>query len=417
VDLAGPKIRTGELIRGPKVRKFRPTKNNRGEVNQPFLFWLGVENSKNDKRPFLPISEEYLTELSIGNQLFFLDARGKNRRITIVDKQEKERLASISETCYFETGMKLYFDENREEKFIIVGELPNLETSIILNTGDYLSINRKAIVGEPTKFGEDGKKIANAHISCTIPEVFDEVKIEEPIHFDDGKISGVIKEVQNDRILVEITHTFKKEGRLLTDKGINLPHSKLSISGLNKKDKSDLKFIIQHADAINMSFVNSKEDVQELLLELNHLKANPDLGVILKIETQNGFNNLTEIILEAMQLKTIGVMIARGDLAIETGWENIGRVQQEILFLCEAAHIPDIFATQVLESLAKKGIPSRAEITDAIKAQQADCVMLNKGAFILKSIKFLDKILKDIEPYRDKSARLAPALKLATPKE
>ncbi len=111
-----------------------------------------------------------------------------------------------------------------------------------------------------------------------------------------------------------------------------------------------------------------------------------------------------------MQFFPVGVMIARGDLAVECGWKNIGRVQKEILSLCLAAHVTDIWATQVLENLAKQGVPSRAEITDVVEAQRADCVMLNKGPFILDSIKLLDSILKNLEPYREKNVSFSPTL-------
>ena len=107
----------------------------------------------------------------------------------------------------------------------------------------------------------------------------------------------------------------------------------------------------------------------------------------------------------------MGVMIARGDLAIETGWENIARVQSEILSLCYAAHIPNIWATQVLENLAKKGIPSRAEITDAATSLRSECVMLNKGPHITNAIRFLDHILRTLEEYQDKNAPMLPKMK------
>jgi pyruvate kinase len=85
-------------------------------------------------------------------------------------------------------------------------------------------------------------------------------------------------------------------------------------------------------------------------------------------------------------------------------------VQEEILRICEAAHVPDIWATQVLESMAKKGIPSRAEITDAALAQRADCVMLNKGSQINKAIKMLDKILKNMQELNKKRTSVLPKL-------
>ncbi len=98
------------------------------------------------------------------------------------------------------------------------------------------------------------------------------------------------------------------------------------------------------------------------------------LGLIIKIETRKGFKNLPRILLGAMRSYPVAVMIARGDLAVEAGWERLAELQEEILWLCEAARVPVIWATQVLEHTAKKGQPSRAEISDAALSQRADCV-------------------------------------------
>jgi pyruvate kinase len=159
---------------------------------------------------------------------------------------------------------------------------------------------------------------------------------------------------------------------------------------------------------VNLSFINSPQDVEEVLEELARL--NPNLAIVLKIETRRGFKNLPEILLTAMKTHPVGVMIARGDLAIECGWKHMARIQHEILMMCEAAHIPDIWATQVLENLARKGLPSRAEITDAATSQQAECVMLNKGDHILEAIRMLDTIIRETEDYQDKKAPLLPEL-------
>src|SRR5690606_16589811 len=130
------------------------------------------------------------------------------------------------------------------------------------------------------------------------------------------------------------------------------------------KDKEDLAFVAAYADIVNLSFVNNAEMVEALHAEMDRLNA-PDLAVMLKVETKEGFRNLPNLLLTAMRRYPTGIMIARGDLAVECGWERLAEVQEEILWLCEAAHIPVVWATQVLESLAKKGRPSRAEITDA----------------------------------------------------
>ena len=99
-------------------------------------------------------------------------------------------------------------------------------------------------------------------------------------------------------------------------------------------------------------------------------------------------------------------MIARGDLAVECGYERLAELQGEILCLSEAAHIPVIWATQVLESLAKTGRPSRAEISDAAMGERAQCVMLNKGSHILEAIEMLDDILKRMQGHQSKKRPL-----------
>ena len=99
-------------------------------------------------------------------------------------------------------------------------------------------------------------------------------------------------------------------------------------------------------------------------------------------------------------------MIARGDLAVEVGFERLSEVPRQILNLCEAGHIPTIWATQVLESLAKTGQPSRAEITDAAAGQRADCVMLNKGPHIQDAIRALDDIVNRMSEVQVKSRTL-----------
>jgi hypothetical protein len=132
------------------------------------------------------------------------------------------------------------------------------------------------------------------------------------------------------------------------------------------------------ADLVGLSFCQSAQDVQALQAHLGQLQAQ-HLGIVLKIETQRAFEHLPEMLLAAMSGPVAGVMIARGDLAVECGYERMAEVQEEILWACEAAHMPVIWATQVLETLAKTGLPSRAEITDAAMGERAECVMLNKG--------------------------------------
>ena len=413
MDLGGPKIRTGELKPGPKVRKYRPQKDVRGRIVQPIEVWIGPAPHVSLELAHVPVSSAALKTLKAGSRLYFRDARRKKRELLITEVQPDGCIAELYRSTFLETGMLLYTDKNKRSRPFVIGEMPALEAPLLLKRGDMLRIHRSQTPGEPAEYNEKGELVRLAHVSCTSEEVFGQVQRGEPILFDDGMIKGVIRKVSADEMWVEVLHTKEGGARLAADKGINLPDSKLSIRGLTNKDIKDLRFVAAFADVVNVSFVNSVQDVRQLIEELDKLKATDKLGIILKIETKSGFNNLLEILLESMRLHPVGVMIARGDLAIEVGWENIGRVQEEILSLCQSAHIPDIWATQVLENMAKRGIPSRAEITDAAMAQRAECVMLNKGAYILNAIGLLDTILKDLEPYQEKNAPMLPAMELA----
>jgi pyruvate kinase len=421
MDLGGPKIRTGSMAPGPEVTKFVPNRDPRGQVIHPAEIWLSPEPFPELESQHLPVAIKDLIGIKNGDVIYFNDTRSKKRKMTITTTHLQGCWAKCFDTAYFETGVPLYRDSGHEILLTQVGNIPPTEQTIILHIGDTIYIHRSPEPGQPALYDEEGNLLTEAHISCTAPEVFTQVAINEPVLFDDGKIKGVIRELSPEGMRIEIVYAKEGGGKLRADKGMNFPESALGIQGLTEKDREDLAFVVQHADVINMSFVNTAQDVSDLISEVRRLvsknKKEVYPGVILKIETQAGYNNLIEILLEGMKVYPIGVMIARGDLAVEVGWENIGRVQEEILSLCQASHVTDIWATQVLENLAKKGIPSRAEITDAAMAQRADCVMLNKGPYIHKAIQLLDAILKDMDPYRDKNAPLHPSLTKAKPKK
>jgi pyruvate kinase len=161
---------------------------------------------------------------------------------------------------------------------------------------------------------------------------------------------------------------------------------------------------------VGLSFVQKPADIALLRKYLHHL-CRDDMGIVLKIETLQGFENLPELMLSAMASNVSGVMIARGDLAVECGYERLAEVQEEILWCAEAAHMPVIWATQVLEFMAKTGLPSRAEISDAGLGVRAECVMLNKGPYITQAIRTLDDILQRMGGHQAKKRPLLRALK------
>ncbi|HTY29631.1 MAG TPA: pyruvate kinase, partial [Mycobacterium sp.] len=229
-------------------------------------------------------------------------------------------------------------------------------------------------------------------IGCTLPEVFDTAEAGERIFFDDGKIGGEVVAVHPDSLEVRIDHPPHGTVKLHAGRGINVPDTDLVISALTDKDVADLATVVELADIVQLSFVRDPADVIRLYDELSRL-GDCDLGVVLKIETREGFERLPQLLLTAMRRRRVGVMIARGDLAVECGYERMAEVQEETLWLCEAAHVPVIWATQVLEQLAKTGRPSRPEISDAALAERAECVMLNKGPYITDAVVTLDDIL------------------------
>jgi pyruvate kinase len=232
------------------------------------------------------------------------------------------------------------------------------------------------------------------------------------VWFDDGKIGGEIRRVTPDQIEVAITHARPLGSHLGSGKGVNLPDTDLRVSPLTAKDQLDLSFVARHADLVGYSFVHHPDDVHQLRRCLADLQAQ-QLGLILKIETQQAFQRLPKLLLAAMQGGPFGVMIARGDLAVECGYERLAEVQEEILWICEAAHTPVIWATQVLETLAKTGIPSRAEVTDAAMSERAECVMLNKGPYIGEAVRTLDDILRRMQAHQTKKRAMLRPLHVA----
>ncbi len=413
MDLGGPKLRTGPIAEGPKVIHISPLRNAFGRVVTPARVWIAPQDippPDDTADAVLPIDEILMRKIKRKSTIYFDDSRGKKCKITIFRKEGPGKWGLCKDSAYIESGTKMEVRRHKKsgKEEIYVGELLPLEQFLVLKRNDTLILTKSPDQGQNAAYGPGGALIKPACVSCTLPEVFVHVKVGEPIFFDDGKIEGVIQEVHEEYLSIRITHAKELGTKLRADKGINLPESDLSFGGLTAKDRDDMNFIIKYADAVNFSFVNNADDVQELQQLIEELQGS--IGIILKIETQKAFKNLPRILLRAMQTYPVGVMIARGDLAIETGWKNFASIQEEILRICEAAHIPDIWATQVLESMTKKGIPTRAEITDASMAQRAECVMLNKGVYIEKAVKLLDKILTRMQRYQKKQQTILPKL-------
>ena len=419
MDLAGPKLRTGPIEPGPRVIKWRPYRNLYGGIKTSARIWLTAANDvvapPEAADACLPIKGEWMQELQIGDVLKFFDARGAARWMTITQACNGGWWAISNQTTYLGSGALLHLARPGQPLRPFpgrVGKLPATEQYILLKPGQTLTLTRSMTAGEPALFDKSGKLISPPHLAVTLPQIFDDVKAGEEIWFDDGAIGGVMTSVTASVIDVKITHARPNGSKLRADKGINLPDSNLTLPALTDKDLEDLEFIAKHADLVGYSFVRTADDVQQLQKNLA-LLGGKHLGIILKIETRRAFEELANLLLAAMRSPAAGVMIARGDLAIECGWERLAEIQEEILWICEAAHMPVIWATQVLEGLAKQGLPSRAEITDAAMGERAECVMLNKGPYIQEAVCVLDDILQRMEKHQSKKRSMLRHLRLA----
>lgn len=238
------------------------------------------------------------------------------------------------------------------------------------------------------------------------------LKLGERVYIDDGLIRAIVEKVKKNTVGIRITRDSSKSGQIKSQKGINFPDSEITIPSLTAFDLSCLPFVCENADMVGFSFVRNSQDMSLLRTLLLEISDEPP-AIILKIETPDAVLNLPMLLLEGMKMKGFGVMIARGDLAVEIGFERLVEIQEEILWLCEAAHVPVIWATQVLESLNKSGMASRSEITDAGHASHADCVMLNKGEHTIEVIETLKNILHRAVTHRKKKRFTFRKLKIA----
>ncbi len=414
MDLAGPKLRTGPVAPGPQVLKVKPARDAYGVVTAPARLLLRPRCSiANDSfaGSTLELDARWLSQLQQGDSIRLVDARGRKRRLQVVELQALGAVVHCERTAYLRPGTRLVVHPpNGSASTTEVRELPARPGHLHLHRGQTLRLTAQGIGQDIQPAGAEGRKATPATIACTLPEVLAQVREGEHIWFDDGRIGGVIRRSASHRLDIEITEAGVDGEALAADKGINLPDSRIELPALTDKDIADLAVVARHADMVGLSFVQSAGDVHALHQRLAALCASR-LGVVLKIETRRGFENLPELLFAAMAGPASGVMIARGDLAVECGFERLAELQEEILWVCEAAHMPVVWATQVLENLARTGRPSRAEITDAAMGVRADCVMLNKGPHILEAMHTLDDILRRMQDHQSKKNSLLRALK------
>lgn len=311
MDLAGPKLRTGPLEPGPRSVKLRPHRNKLGKVISPAHAWLMAAEDPIDPPEAgmlaLPVSQQWLSHRHNGDVLHLHDTRGSKRRLTLktVDTTSGTSggfVVSADKTTYLATGTAPHVAGTDDSTPL--GELPQTEQSLLLHRGEILELTRDC---SPAPLAPN----SIPRIGCTLPEIFDNARVGEKVHLDDGRISGEIVTVDPSVLRLRIDHAADAGSRLRAGKGVNVPDAHLPLSALTDKDVSDLSTVVELADLVEMSFVRDPSDVEHLLEELNRL-GDDALGIVLKIETRQAFEHLPQLLLTVMRRPRVGVMIARG---------------------------------------------------------------------------------------------------------
>lgn len=420
MDLAGPKLRTGTVALDQGVIRLRPRRNLRGQITAPASVILdasgrpGCNASKDGlgrKHPArISVEAGWLQRVKKDDPIKFTDLRGKACVLIAEERlSTHEVLASCHSAAYLEENVALHHVSHGKHHPVFetfAGPIAAAPMTILLHEGDLLRLTRAPLPGEPAEIDEADNSIVPAHISCAQPAVLDSLQTGQRVLIDDGHIATVVEALDAEGALLRVTRAKGQGSKLMAEKGLNFPDSALNLPALTEKDLRDLDFVAAQADIVGYSFVQSAADMERLIEALAARNAGK-LGIVAKIETRQGLYNLPEIIVRGAGAHAFGVMIARGDLAVEIGYEKLAETQEEIMWLCESAHVPVIWATQVLEGLVKENMPSRAEVTDAAMAERAECIMLNKGPFVLDAIDVLDHVVARMQSHQQKkSARM-----------
>lgn len=275
---------------------------------------------------------------------------------------------------------------------IRLGDL--IEFEILLEEGKNFKIVNKEITG-------DGK---TAYLNN--PKAFSALKTGEKLYLNDGIICLEVKDRTENEINCRICNT----GVIRSRTGVNLPDTDLDFPVLTEKDKRDIEFAVKEkVDFIALSFVMKHQDVEDAIEFIKNLGS--DIPVIAKIEKPKAVKDIDGIIDVSN-----AIMVARGDLGIEISPEKVPVVQKEIIKKCIHNGKPVIVATQILDSMIRNPIPTRAEASDAANAvfDSADCLMLSGetavGKYPFKAIEMLDKLIKICEDQYPQKYSVAPEL-------
>ncbi|MGC9259220.1 MAG: pyruvate kinase [Phycisphaerae bacterium] len=257
------------------------------------------------------------------------------------------------------------------------------EGGIAVGKGDVIAIQRAPILGQ------------NKLLSSNYPGLVDDVRVGQSILIDDGYIRATVIAKETDIVRCRIV----AGGTIQSNKGINLPHTRLSIPSITENDWRDIDWAIEHQlDYLALSFVRCAEDVQSVRRYLESKKS--DIDLVAKIEMPQAIDDLSAIL-----DSSDAVLVARGDMGVEMELTSVPLLQKNIVDAAHAAGKPVIVATQMLQSMVDNPTPTRAEVSDVANAilDGADAVMLSGetavGKYPLEAVQTLRDIADKTERY------------------
>jgi pyruvate kinase len=231
-------------------------------------------------------------------------------------------------------------------------------------------------------------------VSVTHHDLHNQLKVGQRILIDDGRVELVVTEIADRDIVCKVLHG----GKLTNNKGVNIPNCHIEMEYLSERDKSDILFGIQNdIDFVAASFVRCVDDVIKMRRFLD-INGGRNVRIIAKIENLEGIQNYDEILAVSG-----GIMVARGDMGVEVEYEKIPGIQKQFIRKCRCSGKMVITATQMLESMTEKTMPTRAEITDVANAvfDGTSAVMLSgetaMGKHPLLVVQTMDKIVRQAE--------------------
>lgn len=250
--------------------------------------------------------------------------------------------------------------------------------------------------GEFYAFVRGETSVAEKSLTTTYPGLIDDLVVGNRILLADGAVTMRVVTKHPERILCEV----EQPGRLFSRQGVNLPSSQLNLASLTEKDLDDLAFALkQQLDFISLSFVRRASDVRELRQRIEDAAPGYRPMIVSKIEKPEAVDDLSNILEE-----TDVVMVARGDLGVEMDIVRVPAIQKRVIHECNQHRVPVITATQMLESMQKNDLPTRAEVTDVANAvlDGTDAVMLSGETAVGLNpagvVAMMSRIVKEIEP-------------------